>query len=119
MVSWITQQIGIKSVSEELKEDELGSIIIDLRDLVDGKNEPSKILATVQKIFSVVSKRNNKVILQCQAGISRSPAFMAAILVYGTGITWEEAIAFVKSKHPATQINQDLLDSLKEVVSYI
>jgi hypothetical protein len=119
-LNWITDQIGIKSVKQNLKESEYGAIIIDLRNIKDdGTNDQNEVYMTLQKIFKVVTNRDAKVILQCDGGISRSPVFMAAILVMGTQMSWDDAIDFVKKKNPETQINQDLLDTVKKVLNYI
>ena len=116
MVNWITKLMGVKDAASELKEDELGSIIVDLRDVKDGSNEPGLITVAFNSVFATVAsakRLNTRVILQCQAGISRSPAFAVAIFVYANDVEWEDAIEIVKRKVPQMQINQDLLMSLK------
>lgn len=56
------------------------------------------------------------VIIQCQAGISRSNCFAAALLVYGTKMDWDDAIDLVKKKCPRANINLDLLSQFKEII---
>jgi len=67
------------------------------------------------KTFKVLSLREGKVILQCQAGLSRSNAIAVAILASGTQMDWEDALELVKKKCPIAQINQELLDQLKKI----
>jgi hypothetical protein len=113
VVYWITKTLGVKGASDELSPEDYGSIIVDLRDITDGKNEDSRVIAdTVIKVFKILAF-NYRVILQCQAGISRSPAFAALLFVYGNRMYWDNALDLVKKNCPIMQINQDLLDQMK------
>lgn len=115
MVFWITKIMGVKSVDEELNDQEKGSVIIDIRDIADGSNPQGLLTNTLSKVAKFLSSKE-RIIIQCQAGISRSPAIAAAMLVYGTYMEWDDAIDYVKKKCPRTQINQDLLKCLKEII---
>jgi protein-tyrosine phosphatase len=115
MVYWITRTMGVKAVNEELNDEEKGSVIIDVRNVVDGSNPQGVLTNTLGKLAKFLSSRE-RIIIQCQAGISRSPAFAAAMLVYGTNMEWDDAIDYVRKKCPRTQINQDLLKSLEEIM---
>jgi hypothetical protein len=129
MVNWITTQIAIKSPDEPLTEKEYGAIIIDLQDVPNVSfadlNEATKkatmadavpqCLTTIQKIFKIVANRDLKVILQ--SGYEKAPLFVAAILVYGTLMTWDDAIDFVKAKFPDMKVNEDLLLCIKVALS--
>jgi protein-tyrosine phosphatase len=70
----------------------------------------------LQLLFAVVSNRKAKVVLQCEAGISRSPAFVTALMVWGMQLEWEDAVKFVKRKNSRTQINQELADQIIKVI---
>ena len=112
------------AAGEDLKSDEYGSIIIDVRDIVDGKqvqkDDPTKetfeVLANKLYLIKNILATRERVIIMCQAGMSRSPAIVAALLVYATSLDWEDVLAIVKKKCPRTNINPDLLDQLKKVI---
>jgi protein-tyrosine phosphatase len=121
MVYWVTKGLGIKAANEELTPDEYGSIIIDVRDITDGKqmkDGQENFNALAEKLYAIkgILATRQRTIIQCQAGVSRSPSIVAAMLVYATSMDWEDVLDIVKKKCPRTQINQDLLDQLKKVV---
>ena len=115
MVNWITKKLGVMSASSKLKKDEFGTIIVDLRDIVDGSNSIEDVIMAYNKVLSAAGISSNlkcKVVLQCEAGISRSCAFVVALLYRASDMEWEDAIDFVKKKVPQCQMNLDLLDSI-------
>lgn len=117
MVWWITKLIGTKAVDEELKEEEYGSIIVDVRDIVDGNNDIVLLRNTIRVLMGLCtycSQVNKKLIIQCQAGISRSNALAAVLIALQVNIELDDALEFVKKKCPRTNINQDLLDQIKK-----
>jgi len=117
MVYWITKLIGTRAVGEELKDEEYGSIIVDVRNLVDGKNDIVPLMNAVKLLMGLCtycSQTNRKLIIQCQAGISRSNALAAVLIALQVNIELDEALEFVKKKCPRTNINQDLLDQIKK-----
>ena len=119
MVNWVTKTLGVKSANSKLKKDEFGTIVVDLRDINDGTNDATTIALVFNRVFSAAALGKNtgtKVILQCEAGISRSCAFIAAIFVRANDMEWDDAIDFVKKKVPQCQINLDLIDSIKEAM---
>jgi len=122
LVSWITRTLGVKSSRSKLRKEEFGLIIVDLRDVVDGPNDPMDIIKTFNKVLTVAAvgrKSNVKVVLQCEAGISRSCAFVAAIFVHANDMEWDDAIDFVKKKVPECQMNLELIDSIKEALERV
>uniref|UniRef100_A0A6M3XDJ5 Putative dual specificity phosphatase catalytic domain n=1 Tax=viral metagenome TaxID=1070528 RepID=A0A6M3XDJ5_9ZZZZ len=118
MVFWINRILGIKAVDEGLTEEEYGSIILDLRNLVDGKNEITPLVNTIKNaiaFYTICRERNLRLILQCQAGISRAPAIAATILGLQCDYEWDEALELIKKKCPRVNINQDLLEQLRSI----
>jgi len=73
----------------------------------DGNNEYSIIMGLVQLIKTKIEV-GDRVLVHCRAGISRSP-FLAVKYLEWMGMDLFTAIEFVREKHPALQINQDLL----------
>jgi protein-tyrosine phosphatase len=122
IVNWITKFIGVKSAKTPLSEKEYGSIIVDVRNLIDGVNEPDELVKTLQKLFTVVAfarQFKSPVVIQCEAGLSRSTSLIAAIFVKANDMEWEDALDFVKKKVPAAQFNQDFIDCLKRILETI
>ena len=116
IVYWITKFLGTKAVNEELKPEEYGSIIYDVRHLKDGENELVPLRNTIQTVAGLCtycSKFGMKLIIQCDAGISRSNMLAVVMLVAQVDMELQDAIDFVKKKCPRMQINQDMLDQLK------
>ena len=117
MVYWITRTIGTKAAGEELKPEEYGCIIFDVRNLTDGKNESLPLIKTLKALRGLITYAegvNRRVIIQCQAGVSRANA-MAATMLFLDGLEWDDALDLVKKRCPRTQINQELLDQIKEI----
>lgn len=122
MTRWVTKYLGIKDAKSRLSTDEYGSIILDLRDMADGSNPPELLARIFGKVFATVAsakKLGTRVILQCEGGISRSPAMVAAIFVYANDMEWEDALDLVKKKVPEAQISLELLDSFKEAFGQV
>jgi len=117
MVYWITRRLGTKAANEDLKPEEYGAIIFDVRNLNDGKNEGLPLIKTLKALRGLITYAegvDRKVIVQCQAGISRANA-MVMTMLFLDGLTWEDALELVKKRCPRMQINQELLDQLKEI----
>lgn len=121
MVYWITDRIGVKAASDELSDKEYGAVIIDCRDLNDGANPVEKLVAKMHGA-DLVYGLGDRLIFQCQAGMSRSVA-MALMLVWVNdfypGKTIDELYQKIKKKVPTAQINMDLLDSVKQAAQSI
>lgn len=121
MVYWITDRIAVKAASDELSEKEYGAVIIDCRDLNDGPNPTGKLVAKMH-VADLIYRLEDKLIFQCQAGMSRSVA-MALLLIWLNyilpGDDIDELYQKIKQKAPTAQINMDLLDSVKQATKVI
>lgn len=117
MVYWITRILGTKAAGEDLSPEEYGCIILDVRDLNDGKNETLPLVNTIKALNGLVRYAEGvgkRVVVQCQAGISRSNVLVATLLVLD-GLEWDDALELVRKKCPRVQINQELLDQLRSI----
>lgn len=79
----------------------------------DGGNSKWKFSTILGKLSAYLTySYSHKVLVCCRAGISRS-CFIILLWLEKTGMSRDEAYAFLKEKHPATQINLDLMESFK------
>ena len=80
-----------------------------LRD--DGTNARWKFTTILSRMSQVLTHTySRKLLVCCRAGISRS-CFIILLWLEKTGMSRDEAYRFLKEKHPAAQINLDLLES--------
>lgn len=75
----------------------------------DGYNDFQNILDAVNLLTTKVYF-GNRVLVHCRAGLSRSP-FIVSKFLERFGYSKFDAVEFIKTRHPATQINIDLLNS--------
>jgi predicted protein tyrosine phosphatase len=119
LVYWITEYLGTKAVNDELRDNEyLNTIIYDLRFLRDGKNNISLLRDTITKLIDLYEfciNNNIRLILQCQAGISRSNAFATFLIGIERCLSWNKALSIVKDSIKRTNINHDLEEQLKTI----
>jgi len=125
-IYWITTQIGIKTWDEEIKEEDFGAVIIDLRDIkADGTNDITKFAIKLQNVFNTIANRKVKFILQDDANLEVATAFVCGIFLWGMQIKVEDTIEFVGMKikeitysaegsDPVRSINVTLNDEFKE-----
>jgi hypothetical protein len=73
----------------------------------DGTN-PEEAFSTILKDLENALGSNQKVLVCCRAGMSRS-VFIIILWLEKMGMSRDEAYYFVKKKHPLAQINPDLL----------
>jgi len=76
----------------------------------DGDNPHWKFSTVLGRLGDVLSSDSHRVLVCCRAGISRS-AFIVILWLERAGMSRDEAYAYVKERHPATQIALDLLRS--------
>lgn len=121
-MKWILHNLGTCSIEETqdaIKQYHKGTVLIDVRDIVDGKNKNPKTIKKHLKAILGNLRLGEKVIIRCYAGISRSNAMAVGILMLCHNLSKEDAIDLVKLKVPQTQINQDLLDDILEVIEKV
>ncbi|MBW2671980.1 MAG: dual specificity protein phosphatase family protein [Deltaproteobacteria bacterium] len=76
----------------------------------DGSN-PIWALSTVLKhLGDRLMYTNDRVLVCCRGGVSRS-VYVILLWLRRVGMSREEAYKFIKERHPAAQINLDLLRS--------
>lgn len=110
---WILKnRLGTCALNEETPE---GAIIIDIRDLKDGWNEPKEINKRIELVLKTLSM-GFSVIIRCTAGISRSNVLAMAVLCYLNGKDWEENENLVRKKVLRTQINLSFKKACKKVL---
>ena len=79
-----------------------------LRD--DGTNERWKFTTILSRMSRVLNHSySRRLLVCCRAGISRS-CFIILLWLEKNGMSRDEAYAFIKEKHPAAQINLDLME---------
>ena len=119
MTNWIWKELGTISLLES--DTENGVIIVDVRDLRDGKgNDVEKIKKKIQLIANLLSI-GEKVTVRCVGGISRSNTIACAVMVYMLDrYSWEEPWATqwnkVRKKVPRAQENLDFIKEVKEAL---
>jgi len=112
---WIWENLGTCSITEYTDE---GVIIIDVRDLKDGYEDPRKIKHKLLTIGGLLGM-GHRVVVRCVAGMSRSNAIAIATIVLMTNWEWDEAEAEVKRKVPRCTICMDFADSVKQAIKII
>lgn len=71
------------------------------------------VLYAVRWIHDLIELGN--VLVVCHAGMSRSPAIVAAYLVR-CGMSWDEAVSYVTKRRPQTQINPTISLSVRKAL---
>jgi len=120
MTYWVwKERLGTISLLESCTEE--GVVIIDVRDLKDGKgNNIQKIKEKIELVANLLSA-GQKIAVRCAGGISRSNAIACAVLVYIiNGYSWEEPWVAqwsrIKKRCPRAQENPDLIREVKQAL---
>lgn len=79
-------------------------------------NRPETLMAAVL-ILEQLLERHEKVLVNCRAGASRSVTTVCLYLVKNEGMTFDEALALVKSKRERANPNPGLRKLAEEVVA--
>ncbi len=68
--------------------------------MIDGYgNQPTALIAAVCMLDELLG-RHRTVLVHCHAGVSRSSTVVATYLTHKSGISFDDAIEFVRSKRP-------------------
>ena len=109
MTYWIRDYLGTTAAGEICDP---GVVVVDVRDLVDGANEPALIWQKIKTAMAVL-KLNDRVVIQCAAGISRSNAIAAAVLAVREGFDYSDALRIVIAKVPRANPNLEIKESVR------
>lgn len=113
---WINEYVGTMSMVERAPQN---VVVVDVRHLVDGYNPPEHIAETLKVIMGYVYS-GQPVFIMCAAGISRSNALAAGVLVLaGDFDNYDEALFYVRSVVPRSMPNQGIIDSTREAVKLV
>jgi protein-tyrosine phosphatase len=92
-----------------------GWIIVDVRDLKDGAGNYVDDVAHRIELISNLMCSGYKVVVRCQAGMSRSNTFATAALVWCRIFpTWNDAWNYTKTCCPRAMLDQNLYATVKE-----
>ena len=67
--------------------------------------DPDQMSFGVSSLEKIVSQKK-KVYIHCKNGHGRSSTLLSAYLIKNKGMTWEEAMEFIKSKRPGAHIEE-------------
>ena len=115
-IFWITRKLA---TTDLLQETEPGVIILDVRDLNDGPNNPYLI---VPKIImgDYIIREGNRLAVRCHGGVSRSNAVAAGIISYQLGLPFEDSIVeIVRKAVPRMLIDPAMYDSTKNATLFL
>jgi len=113
MIKWLTNQLGIGKkgeVNENIYK------IVDVREMVDKEGNPNQLI--LEKIDTGIKliKKNNKVVICCDYGMSRSNVIAIGILVKYYKYGFAEAVKYVIKKTGKEAIQLGLLDSVRNTL---
>ena len=87
---------------------------IDLKDDVD-VNLTNIIINFINFLKEVSQNKNNKILIHCAEGVSRSPALVVAYLMWKYNMDCLNAVNFVKSKRNCIDINLGFMFQLENL----
>lgn len=117
IVYWILWNLGTSG--EDDHEDLSTYKIFDVRDLVDGFIDPYLIAGRLLMIIDEIKKNQSKIVVKCQAGISRSNALVMGILCINNNMEWDDAHRIVKILVPRAAPNEGIINATKQAISAI
>ncbi len=93
---------------------EITYLNIDLKD--DGNiNISNAIIKFINFVKEVSENENNKILIHCAEGVSRSPALVSAYLMWKCNMDCISAVNFVKSKRNCIDINLGFMFQLENL----
>ena len=94
-----------------------GWIIVDVRDLRDdGKNSIEAVADKIQLVGNLLAS-GYRVVVRCQAGMSRSNAIACAAMVWiNPEMYWDEAWKKIEKACPRARLNYEFYDTVKEAL---
>lgn len=99
----ITHILGASHGARAKFEEELGIkylIINDLNDTVEDSKKMSEYISVANRFIheSLTDSENNRVLVHCQAGVSRSVTLISIYLITITADPWETVLAHIRKK---------------------
>ena len=118
MVYWIWKELGTINMLENNTEE--GTIIVDVRDLKDsGENDVAAVAEKIQLVGNLLCS-GYKVVVRCQAGISRSNTIACAVMMWiNTEMYWDVAWKKVEKSCPRARLNMDFYDTVKKALIHL
>ncbi len=104
---------GLDTVLEEASE-KLGVSWIQCECEDTPDEELSEYFGSVSDILEQCITGRKPVLVHCLGGISRSPTLVCAYLMKSCGLTWRQALEFVKAKRSCVDPNIGFLSQLEE-----
>ncbi len=110
-----THAIGtIVNLASRLSPAGVTVVAVHFKDRVD--HEPEALGVLVRRAVAAIAaarSANQNVLVQCSAGVSRSPAIVVAYLVLARGMTLDDAVALVRQRHTRARPNAGVLAWLR------
>lgn len=116
MITWVLSNLGFCGASELIPDD---AVALSCLDLQDGFNPPEAICQKLSAVLQLLDE-GKKVVVFCQAGLSRSPAVCAAVLSVRLRLELDDACRLIKTT-VAPQINPslDFMRSCREALKLL
>lgn len=93
--------------------------IIDVRDMVDKKGNPARLILRKIEVGIKLIKAKHKVIICCDYGLSRSNAIAVGILVKHLNYSFDEAVRITLKKTGQDLIELGLLNSIRKALGTV
>ena len=88
--------------------------------LHDTPTEPlDVILPIIVPILLIALQEGKRILIHCQAGMSRSASVAISLLAIHESMTFTEALDYVKSKRPIVQPNPSFLRMVREYIKIV
>ena len=116
MITWLTPQIGTAAHHDVAGDPTVADTLVDVRELVDKGGNPASALLTRIDDAAAVLRDRGRVVVACDAGISRSRIVAIGVMVR-SGWTLDDAIGHVRAVADKPELNLALLRSLAELIA--
>jgi nucleoside-diphosphate-sugar epimerase len=115
LAEWITDRLATASFYEErLLGKVAGSILVDVRDLVDREGNDPALLRQKIAVAIETTRAGQSVVVCCDRGVSRSNAIALGVLM-SSGMSFDASISLLRKKLGAIEINLGLLQEVRSL----